>query len=318
MTGQEEIESTVKTICELNKANMKSLPMIVLPLYSSMPSNKQLKVFEKAPSGHRKIIISTNIAETSITIRGIKYVIDTGMIKSKMYTPGNNLEVLKVHKISKSQAWQRTGRAGRESSGICYRLFTEAEFESMPLSTVPEILRSNLSSVGLQLIALGMKDLANFDFMNKPSGESLEAALNELEALGAIKKSENKSHELTAIGKRMAQFPLEPKLSRCILAAEKLNCVEDVLKIVSVLSVDSIFHSTGAASMSNASKKDLAETIKQKFVSADGDHITLLNVYKAFVANKNNRVSVLFIGDQTSFWCLIRYYCFFGTIGMVQ
>jgi ATP-dependent RNA helicase DHX33 len=307
MTGQEEIESTVKTICELNKANMKSLPIIVLPLYSSMPSNKQLKVFEKAPSGHRKIIISTNIAETSITIRGIKYVIDTGMIKSKMYTPGNNLEVLKVHKISKSQAWQRTGRAGRESSGTCYRLFTEAEFESMPLSTVPEILRSNLSSVGLQLIALGMKDLANFDFMNKPSAESLEAALNELEALGAIKKSENKSlYELTAIGKRMAQFPLEPKLSRCILAAEKLNCVEDVLKIVSVLSVDSIFHSSGTASMSNASKKDLAETIKQKFVSADGDHITLLNVYKAFVANKNNRVSVLSL--VISFF-LVSYYC---------
>ncbi len=157
MTGQEEIESTVKTISELNKANAKSLPMLVLPLYSSMPSQKQLKVFEKAPNGHRKIIISTNIAETSITIKGIKYVIDTGMIKSKMYTPSNNLEILKVHKISKSQAWQRTGRAGRESNGICYRLFTEAEFESMPLSTVPEILRSNLSSVGLQLIALGIK-----------------------------------------------------------------------------------------------------------------------------------------------------------------
>lgn len=311
MTGQEEIESTVKTISELNKANMKSHPMLVLPLYSSMPSNKQLKVFEKAPNGHRKIIISTNIAETSITIKGIKYVIDTGMIKSKMYTPGNNLEVLKVHKISKSQAWQRTGRAGRESSGICYRLFTEAEFESMPLSTVPEILRSNLSSVGLQLIALGMKDLANFDFMNKPSGESLEAALNELEALGAIKKSEkNKSfYDLTAIGKRMAQFPLEPKLSRCILAAEKLNCVEDVLKIVSVLSVDSIFHSSGAASMSNASKKDLAETIKQKFVSADGDHITLLNVYKAFVANKNNRVGVLLLFILSS---SLLVYCTFN------
>lgn len=293
MTGQEEIESTVKTITELNKANLKNLPLLVLPLYASMPSNKQLKVFEKAPTGYRKVIISTNIAETSITIRGIKYVIDTGMIKSKLYTPSTNVELLKVQKISKSQAWQRTGRAGRESAGICYRLFTESEFESMPLSTVPEILRSNLSSVALELIALGVKDLINFDFMDKPSPESLNAALCELENLGAITKSGNlgeksSSYDLTPIGKRMSQFPLDPKLSRCILAAEKLNCVEDIMKIVSILSVETIFHNS-SANMSNSSKRDVAETIKQKFTSADGDHITLLNVYKAFVANKNNK-----------------------------
>jgi HrpA-like RNA helicase len=145
-----------------------------------------------------------------------------------------------------------------------------------------------------------MKDLANFDFMNKPSVESLDAALNELEAIGAIKKSDTNSlYDLTAIGKRMAQFPLDPKLSRCILAAEKLNCVEDLLKIVSILSVDSIFHSSSGSSMSNSSKRDLAEAIKQKFVSADGDHITLLNVYKAFVANKSNRVSIGFDQFET-------------------
>lgn len=220
--------------------------------------------------------------------KGVKFVIDTGMIKSKLYTPGNNLEILKVHKISKSQAWQRTGRAGRESPGICYRLFTQAEFESLPHNTVPEILRSNLASVSLQLIALGVKDIVNFDFINKPSPEALEAALNELEMLGAIKTDQTNvaNYDLTPLGKRMAQFPLDPKLSRCILAAEKLNCVEDVLKIVSVLSVDTIFHS----SMSSSSKRDLAEAVKQKFTSADGDHITLLNVYKAFMANKNNKV----------------------------
>ena len=105
MTGQEEIDSTVKTIAELNKTAFKNAPMLVLPLYAALPSNKQLKVFEASPSGVRKVIISTNIAETSITIKGIKYVVDTGMIKSKLYTPSNNLEILKVHKISKSQAW---------------------------------------------------------------------------------------------------------------------------------------------------------------------------------------------------------------------
>ncbi len=112
MTGQEEIESTVKALTDMNKSNPSNLPMHVFPLYAALSHNKQLKVFKKSIDGHRKVIISTNIAETSITIPGIKYVIDTGMIKSKFYTPATNLEMLKVHKISKSQAWQRTGRAG--------------------------------------------------------------------------------------------------------------------------------------------------------------------------------------------------------------
>ncbi|RNA11852.1 ATP-dependent RNA helicase DHX33 [Brachionus plicatilis] len=302
MTGQEEIESTVKTISELNKSNGKLSPMLVLPLYAALPSAKQLKVFEKAPSGCRKVIISTNIAETSITIKGIKYVIDSGMIKGKLYTPQNNLELLKVHKISKSQAWQRTGRAGRESSGICYRLFTESEFESMTLNTVPEILRSNLLSVALQLTALGIDDLINFDFISKPSVEALTTALNDLELLGAVKKffkdnngTENPEpvskkrmisfrYELTEMGRKMAHFPLDPKFSRCILSADKLGCVEEVLKIVSVLSVDSVFH----AQTNTSNKRDQAEAARQKFSSADGDHITLLNVYKAFMANKSS------------------------------
>lgn len=319
MTGQEEIESTVKTLTEMSKANTNCAPMHVMPLYAALPHNKQLKVFNKSPDGHRKVILSTNIAETSITIPGIKYVVDTGMIKGKFYTPSNNLEILKVHKISKSQAWQRAGRAGRESNGVCYRLYTETEYESLPFSTVPEILRSNLSSVLLQLIALGIDDVENFDFMSKPSEEAILSSLNKLELLGAIKKSADHSqhlnghssstnghnhdesnkkkllsvkYELTAIGKKMAQFPLDPKLSRCILAAEKLNCVEEVLKIVSVLSVDSVFHSSSGKS----DKQDLAAQVKQKFVSPDGDHITLLNVYKAFASNRNKKE-----------WCVENY-----------
>jgi ATP-dependent RNA helicase DHX33 len=308
MTGQEEIESLVKTLNELNKSSSySSTPMLVLPLYAALPSNKQLKVFEKAPDGYRKVIISTNIAETSITIKGIKYVVDSGMIKGKLYTPQNNLEILKVHRISKSQAWQRTGRAGRESPGTCYRLYTENEFESLPDNTVPEILRSNLSSVILQLIALGINDLINFDFMSKPSSESISIALNELELIGAVKKQidecvnninnnedsgEKKKlisikYELTDIGKKMSQFPLDPKLSRCIIAADKLNCVEEILKIVSLLSVENIFHNP--SNIMNAAKRDQAQTIRQKFQSSDGDQITLLNVYKGYVANKSSK-----------------------------
>jgi ATP-dependent RNA helicase DHX33 len=243
------------------------------------------------------------------------------MIKGKLYTPQQNLEILKVHRISKSQAWQRTGRAGRESPGTCYRLYTEAEFESLPDNTVPEILRSNLSSVSLQLIALGIHDLVNFDFMSAPDVESIMMALSELELIGAVKKRQSSPeslqnghkeevngfeskkkvsnlYDLTEMGRKMAQFPLDPKLSRCILAAEKLNCVDDILKIVSLLSVENIFHNTG--NIANAAKREQAKAIRQKFVSSDGDHITLLNVYKAFVtANKSS------LGGKE--WCSENY-----------
>jgi len=182
-------------------------------------------------------------------------------------------------------------------------LYTENEYEDMQFSTVPEILRSNLSSVILQLVALGINDVENFDFMSKPSEETIAASINELELLGALKKKADETisnylnsndqnankkrllsvkYDLTDIGKKMAQFPLDPKLSRCIIAAEKLKCLEEILKIVSVMSVDSIFHNV-------ASKQEQITNIKQKFVSADGDHLTLLNVYKAFVSNKNKK-----------------------------
>ena len=293
LTGQEEIESTCRTINDINKKSLKStLPMIVLPFYAALPSNKQLKVFEDAGDNCRKVILSTNIAETSLTIHRIKYVVDTGMIKAKIYTPENNLEILKVHKISKSQAWQRTGRAGREQPGVCYRLYTEPQYEALPLSTIPEILRSNLASVVLQLLAIGIKDVLNFDFMDKPSKESMIAAINELELLDAVKKSSESAEELydlTELGRKMSQFPLDPKYSRCILAAATINdckCVEEVLKIVSLLSVDTVFQQAN-----NQTKRETANAIRQKFVSSDGDLITLLNVYKAYNASKSRKVS---------------------------
>jgi ATP-dependent RNA helicase DHX33 len=289
LTGQEEIESTCRTINDINKKSLKNtLPMIVLPFYAALPSNKQLKVFEDTGDNCRKVILSTNIAETSLTIPRIKYVVDTGMIKAKIYTPESNLEILKVHKISKSQAWQRTGRAGREQPGICYRLYTEPQYEGLPLNTIPEILRSNLAAVILQLLAIGIKDALNFDFMDKPSRESLEAAINELELLDAVKNSNEDLYELTELGRKMSQFPLDPKYARCILAAANVSdckCVEEVIKIVSLLSVDTVFQQ-----VNNQSKRETANAIRQKFVSSDGDHITLLNVYKAYNASKSRKV----------------------------
>ncbi|XP_073874475.1 ATP-dependent RNA helicase DHX33 isoform X4 [Macaca fascicularis] len=170
LTGQEEIEAMSKTCRDIAKHLPDGCPaLLVLPLYASLPYAQQLRVFQGAPKGYRKVIISTNIAETSITITGIKYVVDTGMVKAKKYNPDSGLEVLAVQRVSKTQAWQRTGRAGREDSGVCYRLYTEEEFEKFDKMTVPEIQRCNLASVMLQLLAMKVPNVLTFDFMSKPS-----------------------------------------------------------------------------------------------------------------------------------------------------
>uniref|UniRef100_K1PUI3 RNA helicase n=1 Tax=Magallana gigas TaxID=29159 RepID=K1PUI3_MAGGI len=255
LTGQEEIESAVKTIRDITRSTEENMaPFIVCPLYAALPSHAQLKVFKPTPRGCRKVIVATNIAETSVTIQAIK-----------VFNPNSGLDMLKVVRVSKAQALQRTGRAGRESAGSCYRLFTEQEFEQFSDSTVPEIQRCNLSSVVLQLLALGISDIVNFDFMDKPSTE------------------------LTPVGRKMAAFPLEPRLGKTLLIAKEHNCLEEFLTIVSLLSVDSVL-------VTPQSKRGEALATRQKFVSSEGDHGMLLNIYKAYKAVKGNRE-----------WCMEKF-----------
>ncbi|XP_057392652.1 ATP-dependent RNA helicase DHX33 isoform X3 [Balaenoptera acutorostrata] len=299
LTGQEEIEAMSKTCRDI----AKHLPdgcssMLVLPLYASLPYAQQLRVFQGAPKGCRKVIISTNIAETSITITGIKYVVDTGMVKAKKYNPefvhvmskaltravlppDSGLEVLAVQRVSKTQAWQRTGRAGREDSGVCYRLYTEDEFEKFEKMTVPEIQRCNLTSVTLQLLAMKVPDVLTFDFMSKPSPDHIQAAIAQLELLGAL---ENKDGQLTLtpIGRKMAAFPLEPKFAKTILLSPKFHCTEEILTIISLLSVDSVLYNP-------PSRRDEVQAVRKKFISSEGDHITLLNIYRAFKNTGRNK-----------------------------
>ncbi|MEE6469897.1 hypothetical protein FKM82_008809 [Ascaphus truei] len=275
LTGQEEIEAMTKTCRDIAKHLPDSCPqMMVVPLYASLPHSQQLRVFQGAPKGHRKVILSTNIAETSITIAGIKYVVDTGMVKAKKYNPESSLEVLAVQRVSKAQAWQRTGRAGREDSGICYRLYTEDEFEKLEKMTVPEIQRCNLVSVMLQLLVLRVPNVLTFDFMSKPSPDSIRAAIQQLDLLGAVERKEDQII-LTPLGRKMAAFPLEPKFSKTILLSPKFHCTEEILTIVSLLSVDSVLHNPPA-------KRDEVQAVRKKFISSEGDHITLLNIYRAF------------------------------------
>uniref|UniRef100_A0AAQ5YW27 RNA helicase n=1 Tax=Amphiprion ocellaris TaxID=80972 RepID=A0AAQ5YW27_AMPOC len=264
MTGQEEIEALARTCRDIAKHLPDGCsPMVVIPLYASLPPAQQLRVFQ-----HLILLY------TSLTISGIKYVIDTGMVKAKRFNPDSGLEVLAVQRVSKAQAWQRAGRAGREDSGSCYRLYTEQEFDNLIPMTVPEIQRCNLASVMLHLMTLGIPDVMNFDFMSKPSPEAVRAAVEHLELLGAVERKEGQV-SLTALGKKMASFPLEPRYAKTILLSPDYCCSEEVLSIVSLLSVDSVLYNPPA-------RREEVLAAHKKFISSEGDHMTLLNIYRAF------------------------------------
>ena len=249
--------------------------MKICPIYASLPAVQQMAVFVPASPGTRKVILATNIAEASITIPGIKYVIDPGMVKLRLFSPRSGMETLTVKPVSKAAARQRFGRAGRERAGECYRLFPEEAFKSLEEETPPEILRTNLANVILLMKASGVDDIVNFDYMDPPSLESLRKGLEELLYLGAL----NKAGDLTADGRLMAECPLIPTLSRVLLESCRLRCSEEVLTILALLSAENIFYTS-------ASDREQAASSKKAFNHRSGDHLLLLAVYKAFVAAK--------------------------------
>ncbi|XAR65292.1 RNA helicase [Bertholletia excelsa] len=272
LTGQEEIESVEGLV----QAKLQQLPeetqkLKVMPIFSSLPSEKQMQVFMPSPPGFRKVILATNIAETSVTIPGIKYVIDPGLVKTRSYCAHTGIERLIVIPTSKAQALQRSGRAGREGPGKCFRLYPEAEFEKLKDSTDPEIRRCNLSNVILQLKALGVDDVVGFDFMEKPSREAIIKSLESLYLLGAL----NEEYKLSdPVGYQMARFPLEPAHSKALIMASQFNCLEEMLIAVAMLSVESIFYEP-------REKKEEARIAMKCFSSLEGDHMTFINVYRA-------------------------------------
>mmetsp|Transcript_30006 Transcript_30006/g.52673 ORF Transcript_30006/g.52673 Transcript_30006/m.52673 type:complete len:700 (+) Transcript_30006:95-2194(+) len=286
LTGEQEIEDAVKKITsESKKLGPEYGEVLALPLYSSLPPHLQARIFEPAPPSRtpngppgRKIVVSTNIAETSLTIDGIVYVIDPGFSKQKVYNPRIRVESLLVTPISKASAQQRAGRAGRTKPGKAFRLYTEAAFNNeLQEQTYPEILRSNLSNVVLQLKKLGIDDLVHFDFMDPPAPETLMRALELLNYLGAL----DDDGELTDEGARMSEFPLDPQLAKILLVSPKHNCSNEVLSIASMLSVPRIFVRPPEA-------RKAADEAKNRFAHIDGDHLTLLNVYHAYKQNESN------------------------------
>ncbi|XP_017236149.1 pre-mRNA-splicing factor ATP-dependent RNA helicase DEAH10 [Daucus carota subsp. sativus] len=270
LTGQEEIESVERLV----RNRIRQLPegsqnLSTFPIFSSLPSEKQLKVFAPAPPGFRKVILATNIAETSVTIPGIKYVIDPGLVKVRSYSSESGIDSLITVETSKSQAHQRSGRAGREGPGKCFRLYQESLFDKLPDSTVPEIKRLDLSNVILQLKALGIDDIFGFDFMEKPDEKAVIRSLETLFLLGALTDEAKLSNP---VGQQMARLPLDPMDSRAILLASQFNCLKEMLIAVAMLSVESIFYAP-------PDKLEQSRAAMRCFSSPEGDHLTLINVY---------------------------------------
>ncbi|KAI0648049.1 pre-mRNA splicing factor [Trametes meyenii] len=270
--GQDEIEAAQENLQETARAlGNKIKELIVCPIYANLPSEMQAKIFEPTPEGARKVVLATNIAETSITIDGVVFVIDPGFVKQNSYNPRTGMSSLVVVPCSRASANQRAGRAGRVGPGKAFRLYTKWAYSNeLEENTVPEIQRTNLGMVVLLLKSLGINDLIGFEFMDPPPGETLMRALELLYALGAL----NDRGELTKLGRRMAEFPVDPMLSKAIIASEKYSCTDEVLTIISMLQESSsLFYRP-------KDKKLHADQARQNFVRAGGDHFTLLNVWE--------------------------------------
>ena len=276
LTGQEEIDTSCEILYERMKKLGPGVPeLIILPVYSALPSEMQSRIFEPAPPGCRKVVIATNIAETSITIDHIHYVIDPGFVKQNAWDPKLGMDSLVVTPISQAQAKQRAGRAGRTGPGKCFRLYTEAAFQSEMLpTTIPEIQRTNLAHTILMLKAMGINDLLHFDFMDAPPVGSMLTALEELYALGAL----DDEGLLTRLGRKMSDFPMEPSLAKVLIAAEEIGCSDEILSIVSMLNLATVFYRP-------KEKQSQADQKKAKFHDPSGDHLTLLNVYNSWKQN---------------------------------
>ncbi|XP_075867233.1 putative ATP-dependent RNA helicase DHX35 isoform X2 [Microcebus murinus] len=249
LTGQEEVETVVSMLIEqaraLARTGMKR-HLRVLPMYAGLPSFEQMKVFERVSRSVRKVIVATNVAETSITISGVVYVIDCGFVKLRAYNPRTAIECLVVVPVSQASANQRAGRGGRSRSGKCYRLYTEEAFDKLPESTVPEMQRSNLAPVILQLKALGIDNVLRFHFMSPPPAQSMVQALELLYALGG-----------------------------------NFGCSQEILSIAAMMQIQNIF-------VVPSNQKSQAIRVHRKFAVEEGDHLTMLNVYEAFIKHNKN------------------------------
>ncbi|KAI2473523.1 P-loop containing nucleoside triphosphate hydrolase protein [Annulohypoxylon bovei var. microspora] len=275
MTGQEDIECT----CELVRERLDALndppKLSILPIYSQMPADLQAKIFDRAAPGVRKCIVATNIAETSLTVDGIMYVVDAGYSKLKVYNPRMGMDTLQITPISQANGGQRAGRAGRTGPGKAYRLYTEKAYkDELYIQTIPEIQRTNLSNTVLLLKSLGVRDLLDFDFMDPPPQDTITTSLFDLWALGAL----DNLGELTDLGSKMNAFPMDPSLAKLLIMSEEYGCSEEMVTIVSMLSVPNVFYRP-------KERQEESDAAREKFFVPESDHLTYLHVYSQWKTN---------------------------------
>lgn len=275
MTGQEDIEATCELIQERLNALNDPPKLSILPIYSQMPADLQAKIFDRAAPGVRKCIVATNIAETSLTVDGIMYVVDAGYSKLKVYNPRMGMDTLQITPISQANAGQRSGRAGRTGPGKAYRLYTEKAYnDELYIQTIPEIQRTNLANTVLLIKSLGVKDLLDFDFMDPPPQETITTSLFDLWALGAL----DNVGELTDLGSKMNAFPMDPSLTKLLIMSEEYGCSEEMVTIVSMLSVPNVFFRP-------KERQEESDAAREKFFVPESDHLTYLHVYSQWKAN---------------------------------
>ncbi|TIB62047.1 hypothetical protein E3P78_02532 [Wallemia ichthyophaga] len=278
LPGQEEINTLGASISLIADGAPLKHDISILRLYASLSPAQQQKVFVNAPANTRKIILATNVAETSITIAGVRHVIDSGLARERKYYSshgGIGVDTLFVKPISKSSAMQRAGRAGRESAGTCYRLYTEKTFLSLPPTTPPEIERTNLNFAILQLKAVSEETFRNFEWLDEPSEEAMQQAHMNLFGLGAV----NERGEITEVGKKLAGMPLDPGIARMLLAAQTRECVGTLLSLCALLAVDSPIYTATSASQ----EQEEQQHTRDRFASRHGDHISLLHIWDAYM-----------------------------------
>ncbi|KAJ1749407.1 Pre-mRNA-splicing factor ATP-dependent RNA helicase PRP16 [Coemansia sp. RSA 1821] len=273
MTGQEDVEVCCEAIRERLAAVDGAKPLAVLPIYSQLPADLQARIFER--SATRKVVVATNIAETSLTVDGVKYVVDTGYYKLKVYNPRIGMDSLQITPISQANANQRSGRAGRTGPGVAFRLYTERAYKhEMYVSPIPEIQRTNLAYVVMLLKSIGVENLLDFDFLDPPPQDTIKTSMYQLWTLGSL----DNMGQITPLGRKMVELPLDPAPAKMLVTAYTLGCTAEVVTIVSMLAVPSVFYRP-------KERLEESDAAREKFFVPESDHLTLLNVYNQWRSN---------------------------------
>ncbi|TPV60056.1 ATP-dependent RNA helicase HrpA [Aestuariibacter sp. GS-14] len=287
LSGEREIRDTQDALSKQQYRNTE-----IIPLYARLSASEQQRIFQ--PHGGRRIVLSTNVAETSLTVPGIKYVIDPGTARISRYSPRSKVQRLPIEPVSQASANQRAGRCGRVSEGICIRLYSEDDYENRPAFTDPEILRTNLASVILQMLTLGLGDIASFDFVQPPDSRQINDGFRLLEEIQAIERRKGQPR-LTQLGRQISRLPVDPRYARMVVAAGEYNSLMEVIVIAAGLTIQDPRERP-------QEKRAQADEKHSEFADKDSDFIALWNLWQAFREKQNELTN-----NQLRKWCQTNF-----------